>query len=122
MQWAAIFHNQEFAAKDIPFELKLLREKLLGDQDNRLHVTTKITALLPLRPREYGSVLANCQPLLRAWDLELQVLLTDWSNCQYELEGQDIKAETYIPLFLTFAVRGVAVLAELVHKYTKDMD
>ena len=26
MQWAAVFHDQEFAARDIPFHLKILRE------------------------------------------------------------------------------------------------
>ena len=25
MQWAAVFHDEEFAAKDIPFDLKILR-------------------------------------------------------------------------------------------------
>ena len=24
MQWAAVFHDQEFAAEDIPFDLKIL--------------------------------------------------------------------------------------------------
>ena len=124
LQWAAVFHNQEFAAKDIPIPsyLEELREKLMGNQDNRLFTTSTITALSPLEPCEYGSVLVNCQPILRAWNAELQVLLADWKKCQRELKGQDTKAEIYIPLFLTFAVRGVATLAELVHKYTKDMD
>ena len=34
MQWAAVYHDHEFAAKDIPFELKLLRKRLVGTQDN----------------------------------------------------------------------------------------
>ena len=122
LQWAAVFHNQEFADKDIfvPPYLKGLRENLLGDY--RSSTTLKIIDHSTLRPRDYGSVVANCQPLLRAWNLELQNLRADWKDCQYALEEQKTKAEIYIPLFLTFAVRGVAVLAELVHKYTKDMD
>ena len=121
MQWAAVFHDQEFAATDVPRKLKMLREHLLGVQNDRLFATTKITSVSSLRPREYGSVVAQCHPVLRAWNLELQVLGDDWNECQYKLEGQETKAEIYIPLFLTFAVRGVATLAELVHKYTKDM-
>ena len=124
MQWAAVFHNQEFAAKekDIPFELKILRENLLGTQSDRSFVTTEIVDPSRLRPRECGSVVSNCQPVLRAWYMELRGLRDDWKDCLYELEGQETKAEIYKHLFSTFAVRGVATLAELVHKYTKDMD
>ena len=122
LQWAAIFHNQEFVAKKVPFELQLLRKSLLGDQNSRSFATSKITALLPLTPLKYGSVLAICQPVLRAWDLELQRLEIDWTNCQLALERQKTVAEIYVSLFTTFAVRGVAALAELVHIYTKDMD
>ena len=32
MQWAAVFHNQEFIAKDVPSKLKLLCKNLLGAQ------------------------------------------------------------------------------------------
>ena len=122
LQWAAVFHNREFADKDIPVPpyLKGLRENLLGDY--RSSTTLKITNRLPLRPHVCGSVVANCRPLLRAWNLELENLGADWMECQYALEEQKSKAEIYIPLFLTIATRGVAVLAELVHKYTKDMD
>jgi hypothetical protein len=121
MQWAAVFHDREFAVTDVPRNLKILREHLLGAQNNRLFTTTQITTVLPLRPREYGSVVAQCRPVLRAWNLELQALRNDWNECQYKLEGQETKADIYIPLFLTFAVRGVATLAELVNQYTKDM-
>ena len=121
MQWAAVFHDREFAATDVPRNLKMLREHLLGVQNDRSFATTKITTAPSVRPREYGSVVAQCHPLLRAWNSELQFLRHDWNECQYKLEGQETKAEIYIPLFLTFAVRGVATLAELVHKYTKDM-
>ena len=122
MQWAAVFHNQEFAANDIPYGLKKLREKLLGNQDNRIFTTSKITTPSLLRPREYGSVLASCQPVLRDWYFKLEDLATHWKDCQFELEGQETKAGIYIPLFSTFALRGVAALAELVYKHTKDMD
>ena len=123
MQWAAVSHDHEFAAKDIPFELKVLRDYLSGTQrHSRLHGTvTKITYSSSLRPREYGSVLADCHPVLRAWYWELQNLKADWEDLQDKLEGQETKAEIYIPLFSAFAVRGVATLAEIVHKYTKDM-
>ena len=121
MQWAAVFHNQEFVAKDVPSKLKLLRENLLGTHNDRSSTTFTITSS-SLRPHEYGSVLANCRPMLRAWNSELQNLKDDWNDCQLALEGQETKAEIYILLFMTFAVRGVAILAELVHKYTKDMD
>ena len=122
MQWAAVFHDREFADKDIPYGLQKLREKLLGTQMDRSFVTTEITDPLLLRPREYGQVIAKCQPLLRAWYSELQVLRADWKSCQLELEEQETRADIYIPLFSAFALRGVATLAELVYKYTKDMD
>jgi hypothetical protein len=38
-----------------------------------------------------------------------------------KLQEQKTKAEIYTYLYSTFAVRGVATLAEFVHKYTKDM-
>ena len=122
MQWAAVFHNQEFSTKDVPSKLEVSREKLSGTQDNRLLVTSNITALSPLEPDEYGTYLVNCQPMLRAWYSELQVLFFDWKKCRRELQRRETNAEIYKSLFLTFAVRGVATLAELVHKYTKDMD
>ena len=122
MQWAVVFHNQEFATKGIPRGLKKLREKLLGTQDNRLVTTIEITSPSSLRPHEYGSFVARFQPLLRAWYWELQGLKANWKDCLYELEGQETNAEIYIPLFSTFALRGVVSLAELVYKYTKDMD
>jgi hypothetical protein len=28
LQWAAVFHDREFAAEDIPFNFKLLREEI----------------------------------------------------------------------------------------------
>ena len=123
MQWAAVFHDQEFAAKDIPIELKLLRDSLLGTQNDRFFTTNRITDMdPPLQSHEYGSFLAKCQPLLRAWYFELQGIRADWRGCQAELKGQETKAEIYIPLFLTFAGRGVAKLAELVHVCTENMD
>ena len=122
MQWAAVFHNQELSTKEVPSKLKLLRDKLSGTQDSRSFVTSKIIALPPLEPDKYGSYLVNCQPMLRAWYSELQVLLADWNKCRLELRRRETNAEIYISIFLTFAVRGVATLAELVHKYTKDMD
>ena len=78
MQWAAVFRNQEFAAKDIPFELKILREKLLGN--NRSATTLQITAPSLLFSHEYGLVVAKCHPVLRAWYLELQSLRVDWNR------------------------------------------
>jgi hypothetical protein len=129
LQWAAVFHDGEFDGKDIPFELKLSREKLLGTQDNRLFTTTRITAPSSLTPLAYGSVVTQCQPVLRAWYLELQGLNEDWIKCQSKLRGresklrgQETKAEIYISLFSTFALRGVAALAEIVHKHIKNMD
>jgi hypothetical protein len=122
LQWAAVFHDGEFDGKDIPFELKLSREKLLGTQDNRSFATTEITTPPSLTPLEYGSVLTQCQPVLRAWYLELQGLKLGWKKCHYELRGQETKAEIYISLFSTFALRGVAALAEIVHKHIKNMD
>jgi hypothetical protein len=121
LQWAAVFHDREFAATDVPHGLEILREQLLGPQVERLFATIKITAPSSIRPYEFDSVVTQCRPVLRAWNSELQVLRDDWEKCQYKLEGQETKAEIYIPLFLTFAVRGVATLAELVNQYTKDM-
>ena len=122
MQWAAVFHDRDFAAKDIPYGLKKLRENLLGDRRDRLVTTSLIIDPLPLRPLEYGSILANCQPVLRAWYSELRNLRVDWKVLQFELEGQEINAEIYIPLFSMFALGGVASFAEVVYKHTKDMD
>ena len=122
MQWAAFFHDQEFTAKDVPERLKYSRDDLLGTYKDRLYCTAQVTSPSSLRPREYGSVVATCQPVLRAWYLELQRLSADWEDLQFQLEGQETNAEIYIPLFSTLALRGVTVLAELVHKYTKDMD
>ena len=121
MRWAAVFHDREFADKDIPYGLQKLREKLLGTQMDRSFVTTEITDPLLLRPREYGLFVAKCQPLLRVWHSELRFLRVDWKVCQFELEEQETNAEIYIPMFLTFSLRGVAILAELVHKYAKEM-
>ena len=47
MQWAAVFHDQEFAAEDIPFDLKILRGNLLGSRSDRLGLLIP-TKLLPL--------------------------------------------------------------------------
>jgi hypothetical protein len=127
LQWAAVFHDRD--SKDVPLKLKLLREKLLGTQDNRSFATTGITAFSSLTPFEYGSVLTQCHPVLRAWHLKLQALREDWIKCQSKLRGresklrgQETKAEIYISLFSTFALRGVAALAEIVHKHIKNMD
>ena len=121
MQWAAVLHDKEFAHKDIPFELKILRQKLSGTQMDRSFATSKIIAPLS-RTHLYGSVLSNCRPVLRAWYMELQNLEVEWSTCQSKLPGQETTAEIYIPLFSAFALRGVATLGELVYKYTKDMN
>ena len=123
LQWAVVFHDREFSTKeDVPSKLEKLREYLLGNRGDRLSTTVQFASRFPLRPREYGSVVAKCHPLLRAWNSELEDLRVDWLNCQYELGGHEAKAEIYQPLFLTLAVRGVAAFAELVYKYTKDMD
>jgi hypothetical protein len=122
MQWAAVFNNREFAAQDVPIKLKAFRENLLGTRYHRSHATVT-TILEPfLTPQEYGSVLAQCHPLLRAWYWELRGLNGDWKKWRSKLRRQKTKAETYIPIFSILAVRGVARLAELVHEYTKDME
>ena len=121
MQWAAVFHDQGLAAKDAPIQLKRLREYFLKSRHERSSATLEIISPSSLDPLEYGSVLAHCQPILRAWYLELQGLKDDWKKCQSKLRGQETKAENYIPLFSTYAARGVATLADIVHKYTKDM-
>jgi hypothetical protein len=122
LQWAAVFHDGEFDGKNIPFELKLSRENLLGSQMHRLFTTTRITAPSSLTPLAYGSVVTQCQPVLRAWYLELQGLNENWEECKLKLRGQETKADIYIALFSTFALRGVAALAEIVHKHIKNMD
>ena len=88
MQWAAVFHNQEFVAEDIPFELQLLHEKLLGHQENRSFATSIITAFSHVNMVQP----VNCQ---RAWNAELQVLPADWKKCRRELKGWNTKAEIY---------------------------
>jgi hypothetical protein len=127
LQWAAVFHDRD--SKDVPLKLKLLREDLLGTKKDRSYATTGITAPSSLTPPAYGSVLTQCQPVLRVWHLELQGLKEDWEKCESKLRGresklrgQETKAEIYISLFSTFALRGVAALAEIVHKHIKNMD
>ena len=122
MQWAAVLHDKEFADKDIPYGLKKLRQKLSATQMDRLFVTHQITAPSSISPLEYGSVLTQCQPVLRAWYWKLQGIKEDWEKCQSKLSGQETNAEIYIPLFSAFALRGVATLGELVYNLTKDMD
>jgi hypothetical protein len=97
MQWAAVFHDQGFAAKDVPIKLKRLRQNFLGDQKDRSFATNEITAPSSLTASEYGSVLTNCQPLLRAWYLELQSLKEDWKKCQSKLQGQETKPRFIYP-------------------------
>ena len=122
MQWAAAFHDQEFAAIDIPADLKFLRNNLLGIYMIRSFATTQITDPSPLSPLHYGSFLTQCQPVLRDWYLELRGIRADWIECQSKLHGQDLDAKVYISLFSTFALRGVATLAEIVYKHTRDME
>ena len=122
MQWAAAFHDQELGAKDIPFELKTFRDDLLGDRKDRLFATFQITGPSSLSPLEYGSVLTQCHPVLRAWYWKLQGIRDDWKKNQSKVQEQEKNTEIYIPLFSAFALRGVATLAELVYEYTKEMD
>ena len=106
MQWAAVYHDHEFAAKDILFELKLLRKNLLGTQDNKSFATTEITTPSSLSPLDYGSLLTQCQPVRRAWHLELRGIKDDWKKCQSKLRGRNIETMVYISLFSTFALGG----------------
>ena len=124
MQWAAFFHDQEFTAKDVPKKLEYLRNNLFGKYTSRCFATTQITDRSSLSPLDYGSFLTQCQPVLRAWYLELWGIKGDWEECQSKLCGQDIEAtgKVYMSLFSTFALRGVATLAEIVYKHTRDME
>ena len=114
MQQAAVFHDQEFVAEDIPFDLNILRENLVGS--DRSSTTLQIITPSLYTPLGYGSVLTDCQPVLRDLYFELQGLNRDWTKCQFELRGEDT---IQIPLFSTFALRGVAMLAELVYRILK---
>ena len=122
MQWAAAFHDQEFTSKDVPKKLKCLRENLLGTYKDRLYATIEITDPSPLSPLDYGSFLTQCEPVLGAWYLQLRVIKADWKKCQSKLHGKDFDAKVYISLFWTFALRGVATLAEVVYEHTRDME
>ena len=65
MQWATVFLNQEFApARDISFELKVLRDNFSGTRMDRSFATHEITDPSSISPLEYGSVLTQCQPVL----------------------------------------------------------
>ena len=113
MQWAAVFHNREFAVgKDIPQYLHALRKNISGPL--RLRAT-----LLPARleVHKYGQFLVDCHPFLRDWYSSLIILRDNWKESQSQLEEQD-SAWVYPSLFPIFAVQGVARLAELVEKYT----
>jgi hypothetical protein len=66
MQWAGAFQDQVFVGKDISFELEIWCENLLRDRKDRLDTTNQIILSL-LTPLEYGSVLADCKPMLRDW-------------------------------------------------------
>ena len=122
MQWAAVLHDKEFAHKNIPFELKILRGNISGTRKDRSFATHEITYPSSISPLKYGSVLTQCQPVLRAWYWKLQGIKEDGEKCLSKLPGPETKAEIYIPLFSTFALRDVTILAELVHEYIKDID
>ena len=122
MQWAAVFHNREFATgKDIPILLCAVRQDISGDQ--RARSTNSIVNSRVLRERDYGHFLAKCHPFLQHWYLSLCALLDEWKECEYGLETLEVKnsGSFYTSLFSTFAVQGVAQLAVLVFKHTPSM-
>ena len=122
IQWAAIFHNRGFATdRDIPILLRALREDISGDQ--RARATIQVVNSGAPRVREYGHFLADCYPFLRDWYSSLRVLLIKWKECQDELETLEAKNTGlfYTSLFSSFAVQGVAQLAELVYQHTRSM-
>ena len=118
MQWAAVFHNQEFSAgKDIPSDLRALRKEVSGNRSERASATTEIALSAELAVDRYGQFLVDCHPFLRHWYLSLLSLRDNWKESQSQLEEQH-SALAYPSLFSIFAVQGVAQLAKLVDKYT----
>jgi hypothetical protein len=122
MQWAAVFHNREFATgKDIPILLRAVREDISGDQ--RARSTNQIVNPGVLRECDYGHFLADCHPFLQDWYSSLCVLLSEWKEWRYKIDNLEVKNTDsfYTSLFSTFAVQGVAQLAALVYKHTQSM-
>ena len=122
IQWAAVFHNAEFATgKDIPDLLRAVREDISGDQ--RVRSTNSIVDSPLLDEDDYAQFLAKCHPFLRDWYLSLRALLYEWKKCQSYLKKSKVQntSSFYISLFSTFAVQNVAQLAALVSKRTQSM-
>ena len=53
MQWAAVFHDKEFAHKNIPFELKILRPKLSATRMDRSFATHEISDPSSISPLKF---------------------------------------------------------------------
>ena len=124
MQWAAVFHNREFATgKDIPVILRALRDDISGDQGARSLATHSIVDPPVLDVDDYGEFVANCHPFLQDWYSSLRALLYEWKKCQSNLKKSNVKKSSslYTSLFSAFAVQGVAQLAALVYKHTQSM-
>ena len=122
IQWVAIFHNREFATgKDMPILLRALREDISGDQ--RARATIQVVNSRVLDVDEFGQFVANCHPFLRDWYSSLRALLDEWKKCQSQLKKSKVKyaGSFYTSLFSSFAVQGVAQLAELVYQHTRSM-
>src|SRR5277367_4041848 len=89
MQWAAVFHNQEFSAgKDIPSDLRALRKEVSGNRSERASATTEIALSTELEVDEYGQFLVDCHPFMRDWHLSLVTLRNNWKNPALCLRNQ----------------------------------
>jgi hypothetical protein len=123
VEWAAIFHNEEATCKDIPILLHALCEDISGDQGTRALATNQVVNSQVLDMNEYGQFVANCHPFLQDWYSLLHVLLDEWKKCQSQLKKSKVKhtGSFYTSLFSSFAVQGVAQLAELVYQHTRSM-
>ena len=124
MQWAAVFHNGEFATgQDIPDLLCALREDIAGDQQARAYSTNSIVNSRLLDADDYGQFVVKCHPFLRDWYSSLHDLLYEWTKCQSELKKSEVQNSglLYTSLFSTFAMQGVAQLAALVSKHIQSM-
>jgi hypothetical protein len=122
MQWAAVFTIRSSLLKIFLWISKYCARTFWELERIDLSPPNEVL-FFKFSPREYGSILADYQPVLRDWYVELQSLKADWKNCQLEQKGKKTNAEIYIPLFSTLALlKGVATLAEVVYRHTTDMD
>ena len=114
-QWAATNNNKDIPdSTTVPDKLRLLRDRLGGSLSERETGTVTITSGT-MRPTFYGRFLADCQPILQAWNQKLVTLTNDWADAiEHVAPDVEDQYKTYYLLFRELTDRGVLELLELV--------